>query len=355
MTSPPPPRVDLEQWLEALANDSEVLPHHLDAVNRRLLLVRLPAAQVREAPFLDGRAFKGRENAVWIPLEAALSHLPPPNKPAGVIMHCGHTGSTLISRLLGELPGAWVLREPLVFQALAAEARIAGTPHARLTPQEFSRTLELVERACAKTPAEFHAAIIKLTSHTANLGALIPGQNKTPAICCLWISLREYLATMLRDPALREALRLAAGQWVYDVSRVIGPRCPALAEMGDAKLAALGWVAAQLAFSQAVEEGRAPVLGLCFDDFLLDPADGLERLARHFGLSITRSDADRALSGPWLHRYAKDPRYPFDASVRRRELEDATKRYDKEIGVALSFAERLWKQLPMAHALSQPL
>ncbi|HEX5314736.1 MAG TPA: hypothetical protein VFX38_07540, partial [Gammaproteobacteria bacterium] len=35
----------------------------------------------------------------------------------------------------------------------------------------------------------------------------------------LWIPLDEYLATMLRDPGLRQGLRQAALQWIHDLVR----------------------------------------------------------------------------------------------------------------------------------------
>jgi len=332
MTDPSASPGSLSDWLSALRSDSSVFPHQLDAVNRRLLLVRIPPGQIRDAAFLDQRVLTGREPGAWVPLGDALAHAPT-GGPQGTILHCGHAGSTLVSRLLGELPGTRVLREPLILHTLAAEARSADTPHARLTPREFDRTLALARGAFAKTADVRERAIVKQTSLTANVPV-------APAVLCLWIPLADYLATMLRDPGLREGVRLAAGQWIQDLSRE--PDLPSLGELEDAELAALNWVAAQLAFARARAGGERRALGWRFDDFLADPATHLARLAAHLGLDVSGRDVDQALGSHWMRRYAKDPRYPFDAAARRRELDDAARRLAPEIDRGRRFARTLW-------------
>lgn len=344
----------LETWLRGLAEDSETFPHQLDVVNRRLLLVRLTAKKIREAAFLDQRALAGDEAGAWVPLAAALEAAPRNAGPAGIILHCGHCGSTLVSRLLGELPGAWVLREPLVLQALAAEARAAGTPLARLTPKEYTDTLALAQTAYGKLPPDARRAVVKHTSLTANLGDELLRGPSPPAVLCLSIPLADYLAAMLRDPGLREGIRLASGEWIHDISALLGDACPALGELADGELAALNWTAAQLAFVRASEVPGARVLTWNFDGFLADPNARLAELAEHFGLEASATDIGQTLTSPWLGLYAKDPRYPFDAATRRRELTTATRQYAEEIQRGLAFARRLWLRLPLGKAFTQP-
>lgn len=350
----PPPKADLARWLDGLARDPEVFPHQLDTLNRRLLLVRLPARQVRESTFLDQRVLTGHEPGVWVPLADALAHRLPAGAPRGIVLHCGHAGSTLITRLLGELPQAWVLREPLVLQSLAAEARGAGTPRARLTRDEFDATLTLTFAAFAKTPPGTRSVVVKHTSVTANLGPALLALPSPPAVLCLWVPLADYLATMLREPGLREGVRLAAGEWIQDVAAELGDETPALAGLADAELAALNWTASQLAFLRTRAAAPTRVLGWPFEHFLADPAGALAELAAHFGLPAQAEDIERALAGPWLRRYAKDPRYPFNPTARRRELDAATRRLGGEIAAGTAFAERLWQRLPLAEAFTAP-
>lgn len=351
MAAQPP---DLGAWLDGLARDPAVFAHQMDVVDKRLLLVRLAPDQVREAAFLDQRVLTGNEAGAWVPLDRALGTPLPDRNPKGLILHCGHTGSTLVARLLGELSGAWVLREPLILHALAAEARLAGSPLARLPAATFERALAFSQAALARTPESGQSAIVKHTSLTANLGPRLLAQPEPPAVLCLWIPLADYLATLLREPGLRHGVRLAAGDWIHDIVAVLGGAAPVLGELDDGELAALNWCAAQLAFARARGAGGERVIGWRFDDFLAAPEEGLTRLAAHFGLAAATAGVHRALSSQWLRRYAKDPRYPFDAEARSRELDAAKARYAGEIRGGIAFARRLWPRLGIDNAFDRP-
>ncbi|MGH8127126.1 MAG: hypothetical protein ACRETC_02000 [Gammaproteobacteria bacterium] len=348
------PTLDLDAWFDGLANDPQVFAHQLDVIDRRLLLVRLTPEQIRDAAFLDQRVLTGKELGVWVPLARALATRLPASSPRGLIVHCGHVGSTLIARLLGELPGAWVLREPLILHPLAAEARLSGTPLARLRAGEFASALSFSQAMLARTPAPDQAAIVKHTSFTANLAPLLLAGPQPPAVLCLWVALEDYLATLLRDPELRRGVRLAAGEWIHDLIAVMGESAPLLGALEDAELAALNWCAAQFVFAQARTQNTERVIGWRFDDFLAQPEERLTQLAVHLGLKASEGDIHRALSSPWLHRYAKDPRYPFDAETRAQELAVAKTRLAAEIRTGLSFARNLWRQLPVDNAFASP-
>lgn len=351
MTNPP---LDLDAWLDGLAHDPAVFAHQLDAVDRRILLVRLAPEQIRDAAFLDQRVLTGNEPGAWVPLARVLTASLPAAAPQGLILHCGHAGSTLIARLLGELPGAWVLREPLILHPLAAEARLSGTPLARLRTDEFASALAFSQAMLAKTPTPDRAVIVKHTSLTANLAPLLLAGPRPPAVLCLWTALEDYLATMLRDPELRHGLRIAAGEWIRDLIAVMGESTPTLGALEDAELAALNWCAAQLAFARARAQNAERVIGWRFDDFLVQPEERLSQLAAHMGLNANADDLHRALSSPWLRRYAKDPRYPFDAETRAQELRAAKARLATEIRNGFVFAKRLWRELPTDNAFASP-
>lgn len=348
------PGPDLDDWLAGLARDPAVFAHQLDTIDRRLLLVRLAPEQVRDAAFLDQRVLTGNEAGAWVPLARALDTPLPASAPQGLILHCGHAGSTLVARLLGELPGAWVLREPLILHPLASEARAAGTSLARLRADEFTAALAFSQAVLARTPAPDQAALVKHTSLTANLAPILLAGPRPPAVLCLWIPLADYLATLLREPGLRHGVRLAAGEWIHDIVSVMGRDAPVLGELDDGELAALNWCAAQLAFARCRETAGARILGWRFDHFLADPETRLQELAGHLGLETAASDFHRALSSQWLRRYAKDPRYPFDAGTRGQELAEAGRQYSAEIRDGIAFARRLWPRLPMDNAFDHP-
>lgn len=345
---------DLGAWLDGLARDPGVFPHQLDLVNRQLLLVRLAPEQLKEAAFLDQRLLNGRESGAWVPLDKALQPGVGSARAHGVIMHCGHAGSTLVSRLLGELPGAWSLREPLILQAIAAEARLTGTPLARLDRKTFTDLLMRSQAWLGKAPVAGARVVVKHTSLTANLAPLLLGLPEPPAVLCLWTSLEDHLATMLRDGGLRTGVRLAAGEWIRDLATALGPEAPMLSACSDAEMAALNWCAAQLAFARARARDPGKVAGLCFTDFLDDPETHLASMAGHFGIDAAKPALEKVLASQWLRRYAKDPRYPFGKAERERELRAAKAQFRGELAAGMAFAGRLWDKLAPGGAFAAP-
>ena len=133
----------------------------------------------RAASFLDQRLLGPQSETReigWAELAAAFTA--EARRDAQFIFHIGHVGSTLISRLSGELDGVFALREPLLLRSFAemkpdvAEARIP-TLQALL-----SRTFDPGQRA-----------LVKATSFTSEIAdrvvpagsrALVPLRRPAP-------------------------------------------------------------------------------------------------------------------------------------------------------------------------------
>ena len=98
--------------------DADWLPYKLDLVLQRVLWVRLPADARAAAAFLDDRALPAGVQGVWAPLDS-LAGLPA-TPPADALLHIGHCGSTLLSRVIEAWPGVQALREPVPLRTLAA-------------------------------------------------------------------------------------------------------------------------------------------------------------------------------------------------------------------------------------------
>src|SRR5688572_22289076 len=104
----------------ALAATPRWFPHRLDPLSDHVLLVEKEEGDYREASFLDDRSLRPdrpRHGVEWRHLAAAMDQRL--RRDVHYIFHIGHVGSTLISRLLGELPGILALREPLILRTLA--------------------------------------------------------------------------------------------------------------------------------------------------------------------------------------------------------------------------------------------
>src|SRR5688500_5779330 len=98
---------------QEIARDARWLVQAIDPNAGMARLGALDRAADRAASFLDDRMMsepRAAELVQWSVVAEAASK--PTRSDARWIFHIGHVGSTLISRMLGELPGVLAVREP---------------------------------------------------------------------------------------------------------------------------------------------------------------------------------------------------------------------------------------------------
>src|SRR5438270_4527632 len=103
-----------------IARDATWLAQALDPSAGTVRLVAMNRDSYRAASFLDDRLLQRPVDAqlvAWPDIEAAVAG--DLRADARWIFHIGHVGSTLVSRLIGELPGVLALREPRLLRDLA--------------------------------------------------------------------------------------------------------------------------------------------------------------------------------------------------------------------------------------------
>lgn len=298
-----------------------------DAAAGRGWVLHFEPADYRRASFLDQRALHHRDIRGWtLSLAEIEAELVAPAVPAPLhwIFHIGHCGSSLVSRLLDTLEPVLGLREPLPLLTLA---QAAGDP---ATQAWWGPVLRLLNRRFNEDQVVLVKPTSVLTTVAARLLAQAPGQA-----CLLWIDLRSWLATMLRDDGLRddglatEGLRLAG----------FGPEELPAASGDGARLARL-WLAEQLRWRRLSADpalaGR--LIDLDFAALLADPAARSAELAAHYGLAVPADWAARIAASGLLDRYAKDQSQPFDAAARERELAAAAHAHAPQIEAGLAWA-----------------
>ena len=295
----------------------------IDLARDRAWVLHFNRDDYLRASFLDQRALQHRPVSGWTVSGGELTEAlqPPPSFARQYwLFHIGHCGSTLVSRLLDLIPGTLGLREPLPLLTLAHERQ---RPTARIW---LSRTQALLARGFADT----QAVVVKPTSVVTSLAdLLLPG---TGGACLLWVDLRTWLATMLRNDDLTNATLATEAQR-------LGLNDHSPAEARGARLARL-WVAEQLRWSRLAESGDlAPRLfDLDFAEVLDDPAASIGRLANHFGLETPVDLQERIAASGILDRYAKSTSQPFDARTRQRELTLAIERNSTAVAEGLRWA-----------------
>ena len=134
-----------------IARDARWLAQALDPAAGQVRLIAMDRDSYRAASFLDDRMLQQPVDAQLVPwpdVEAAVSG--EMRSDARWIFHIGHVGSTLVSRLLGELPGVLGVREPRLLRDVASIPPEVRKRYIAQVPKLMSRTFAADEMACVK-------------------------------------------------------------------------------------------------------------------------------------------------------------------------------------------------------------
>lgn len=309
----------------------DYLPFELDPASGRVALLRLDEAEYRAASFLDQRIL--RPDSTLIETEWAALDLPATaRRDAQYIFHIGNVGSTLISRLLGELPDLFALREPLLLRTFA-EAPPGEADFDRLTAF-LSRTFRPEQRVN-----------VKATSFTSEIAdRLLPAGSNA---LFLYVRPDRYLENILAGENSWQTLQALSPVRLARLQR----RCPGLeadlAAMHDGLRAALGWACEMTSLEAAAASlPDGAVLWLDFDVFLADPAGQLAAIATHFGHGADAAAIEAIVQGPLMGRYSKALDYEYSPDLRRRILADARHRHAAAIRDGLNWIAGLAGRYP---------
>jgi hypothetical protein len=247
---------------------------------------------------------------------------------AQYIFHIGNVGSTLISRLLGELPEVLALREPQLlrgfgpeddFDTLAALMSRTFRPNQRANVKATSFVSEIAD----KLVQAGSQALFLYAAPERYLENILAGQNS-------WQTLQAL------TPVRLERLRRRCPDLAFDV-----------AAAHDGLKAALGWACEMTSLERAASALPAgTVLWMDFDTFLADPATHLTAIARHFALD--EATAPVVAAGPLMGRYSKALDHEYSPALRREILADARRRHAGAIHDALNWLGTLESRYPAA-------
>jgi hypothetical protein len=327
--------------VEELVADAQWLAQAFDPQGRRILFVKLPPEAYRSESFLDDRLFQQqRETAVadWDEIAAALATAARPD--ANWIFHIGHVGSTLVARLLGELPNVLSVREPRLLRDLMA-----------VSPEHRAAMAPTIRALYARTFDESQAALIKATSF---LSELAPGLvSPTGRALFLFASPRNYIASILAGENSMQELASLAG---FRAQRMQG-RVPGLHEQqrSAAHLAAAAWACEMTSLETAAEAmpGRA-IHWADFDRMLEDMAVSLGEVAAFFEIAATADQVSAVVRGPLMTRYSKGLDHEYSPNLRRDLIAGSTQHHRQDIERALAMLSEAAETSPLlARAMSR--
>ncbi|HEX8572541.1 MAG TPA: hypothetical protein VF759_07310 [Allosphingosinicella sp.] len=306
-----------------LAATPHWFPHLLDPATERVLLVEKAEADYRDSAFLDERSLKpgaARHGVEWWHLAAAFP--PAARRDAQYIFHIGHVGSTLISRLLGELPAILSLREPLILRTFAEMLGQRGQAEALWDPESIPGRLDLLTALLSRTFRREQRVLVKATSFVSEAAAdLVPAGSRA---LLLYARPERYIETILAGPNSRQELAMTARDRLKRLHRAAGAERWRLWELGEGERVAMAWAAEMASLvraAQALPAGSA--MWLDFDDFLADPAASLGALADFFGVELDRAGAEHLAADPLMRRYSKAAEYEYSRELREQVLAEA--------------------------------
>jgi hypothetical protein len=325
--------------LPEMIRDAGWLAQAYDPPSGQVRFVRMSREDYRAASFLDDRIFQVHRDVAVAPLSSVFAALPADApRDAQWIFHIGHVGSTLIGRLLGELPGVLSVREPRILRDLAG-----------LPAQERSALSGAVQALLSRSFSAAERPIVKATSFVSEIAPELVAPESRALL--VYAEPATYIASILAgENSIKELHALADSRAVRSRARLT----LADARTSDAHLAAAAWACemTSLVKADAALSGRA--LWVDFDRLLNAVPAELDRMATFLGVSADTAMIERIATGPLMRRYSKDTAYEYSAGLRRELIREAGRRHRQDIADALEMLMRASLQSPdLEKALQQ--
>jgi hypothetical protein len=319
-----------DRWTE----NASWLLQAIDPQNRLTRMIRMDEAGYRAASFLDDRMLHPGLEVRLCSLDQAMADAElQQREDARWIFHIGHVGSTLVSRLLGELDGVLSLREPRSLRDLIAVGDEEQVLFASNLRRIFSRSF-----------APNQVALIKATSSVSEQAPmLVPAAGLA---LFLYATPQNYVAGIL---AGENSLKELAALYEHRLGR-LGRRGIDLRgfDASPAHRAAAAW-ACEMTSLEAAADAMADrrILWADFDEMIGDMAGWLARCARHFEFTASLERLKELVSGPLMRRYSKALEYDYSPSLRAELLGEAARRHRVDITAAIAALEKAAETVPM--------
>jgi hypothetical protein len=326
---------------QEIAHDATWLVQALDPTQGMVRLIAMNRESYRASSFLDDRLLQVPVDAQIVPwptVEAAAAG--DMRSDARWILHIGHVGSTLISRLLGEIKGVLGIREPRLLRDLALSPAEIRQRYVASVPRLMSRTFDEAELAC-----------VKATSWASEIAPeLVPPGERA---LFMYATPGNYIASILAGENSVKEL----GMLVESRAARMGGRVSGLDEQrrSNAHRAAAAWACEMTSLESAAEQmGDRHIEWADFDRLLGDIPRAIGRAAAHFGFAADPAEIEAIARGPLMQRYSKALEYDYSPALRRELIAEAQGIYRRDIESALAMLQSAAEKSPLlARALAR--
>jgi hypothetical protein len=334
-------------FAQNLRRSPEAYPHTWDLAEDRLLFLQMREADYVTASFLDQRAVNPQAKGQWTAMAAARPVVAEAQIPErlGVIFHCGHVGSTLISRLIG---GEKVLslREPTPFRTLSQAKQDLPTAESYLTPMAYERDLAMFLQLWSRTWRSDQLAVVKASSFASECAEDVTRRPGCVGALMLYATPEAYVSGILAGPNSRIEAAVLSQMRLRRLHARLGTDVWRLHDLKEGERIAMGWASEMVAMLAGSTGHEDKVQWLDFDRFLLAPEPGLGAVFDVFGVEASPAEIETAITGPLMKQYAKAPEHAYDAKLRRDVLEAGRKDNPRELADAMAWLEAAAKDWP---------
>ncbi len=335
----------MSNWQNRFSADAGLFPHLLDLPSDQILLSHLSEQEYHKASFLDQRIFTPQLKRQLVPW-SVVSQISLPEMPSPqYIFHIGHVGSTLLSRLLGDIDTVLALREPQILRTLTEISRMDGAPHSPWSPEIYRARLSRIIHWLSRSYHTKQRVMIKASSFVSEIASQLLGDNQDALF--LYAPLERYLPTILAGEASIQETHALAGDRLLRLNKHLGEAPANLWDLSLAQRATLSWLCEMTSLRDAEKKSKsANILWMDFEDFLVAPAAQLRKAAGHFNHALSEEAATKLISGPIMSSYSKAPEHDYSPDLRKELLMEASQNHADDIGAAMLWAKKLADKYP---------
>lgn len=333
-------------WQNQFSQNAGLLPHLIDLPTDQVLLSHLTEDDYRKASFLDQRIITPqlrRQLVPWAELsQVALVKSPTPQ----YIFHIGHVGSTLLSRLLGEIDTVLALREPQLLRTLCEISQIRDQPESPWSPDVYEQRFSEAVHWLSRSFRPDQRVMIKASSFVSELAPQLLAAP-TEALF-LYAPLDRYIPTILAGEASVQETHIMASARLNRLTRHLGKAPARLWELSLAQRVAMSWTCELVTlFAAQKTSPSARILWMDFESFLQDPEERLLSTAAHFDHEMSTQKAADLISGPIMSSYSKAPEHDYSPNLRQELLNEANQKHAADIRAAILWVEKIATEFPL--------
>ncbi len=333
-------------WQNQFTQGAGLLPHLVDLPKDQVLLSQLTQEDYRKASFLDQRIITPQLRRQLVPWSELSRITLPATATPQYIFHIGHVGSTLVSRLLGEIDTVLALREPQLLRNLCEISQIRDEPESPWSPDLYKQRFSEAIRWLSRSFDDNQRVMIKASSFVSEIAPQLLAESTDALI--LYAPLDRYIPTILAGEASVQETHMMAGARLKRLARHLDKAPAQLWELSLAQRVAMSWMCELVSlFIAKKTNNSANLLWMDFESFLRNPEERLTAVATHFGHDLSTEKANELVTGPIMSSYSKAPEHDYSPDLRQELLAEANQNHADDIRAAIIWVDKIAAEFPL--------